>query len=214
LFYGIQGCASFEGKQQDEQGIDKTDVPSETEDSKGSLEEIKGVLGLFPEFARKWQGKQDLAIAKRFMFEGDYNASILYNKKVLDQFSKSLGDQALFQLGMAYAHPANPKPDNHVSLECFQKIIKEYPKSSIRDEAGIWIPVIQKIINNEKKYEDLKKQKSIENNKRLGDLLHKNENLQHQIESLQNQIKKLKEIDLGIEDKKRVDLPEEKGEMQ
>ena len=168
---------------------------------------------MFPEFAKKWQGKQDLAQAKTFMFEGDYNASILYNKKVLDQSFKSLGDQALFQMGVTYVHPENPNPDNQESLKCFQRITDEFPKSSIRDEAGIWILVLQKIIESDKRYDSLRQKKIIENNKRLDDTLHKNENLQHQIENLKNQIKKLKEIDLGIEDKKRIDLPEGKGEM-
>ncbi len=194
MFFGIQGCANFEKKRQDEQGIAKIDVPTDTGDDKGTLEEIKEVLNLFPEFAKKWQGKQNLAIAKTFMFESDYNSSILYNEKVLSQFPKSLGDQALFQMGLTYVHPENPKLDNQKSLECFQRIIEEFPKSSIRDEAGIWILVLQKIIKNDKRF-------------RL-----KNKNLRYQIGSLKNQIKKLKEIDLGIEDKKRIDLPEERGE--
>ncbi len=213
MFFGNQGCTSFEEKQQDGQGIAKTDTTVDAEDSKGSLVEIKEALSMFPEFARKWKGKQDLAIAKTFMFEGDYNSSILYNKKVLDQFFKSLGDQALFQMGMTYVHPENPNLDNQKSLESFEKIIEEFPKSSIRDEAWIWSLVLQKIIKSDKEYVRLKQQKHIENNKRLDDLLHKNESLRHQIEGLKSQIKKLKEIDLGIEDKKRIDLPEEKGEM-
>ena len=216
MFYGIQGCTNFEKKRQkkrqDEQSITKTDAPTDVEDNKGSLEEIKEVLTLFPEFAKKWQGKQDLAIAKTFMFESDYNSSILYNKKVLNQFPKSLGDQALFQMGLTYVHPENPSLDNQKSLECFQRIIEEFPKSSIRDEAGIWILILQKIIKSDKRFDNLQQQKNIENNKRFDDLQLKNENLRHQIESLKNQIKKLKEIDLGIEDKKRIDLPEEKGE--
>ncbi len=214
LFFGTQGCTSLEEKQQDGQVIDEIDVPVDSNGSKGSLEGIKDVLSLFPEFAKKWKGKQDLAIAKTFMFEGDFNSSILYNKKVLDQFFKSLGDQALFQMGMTYVHPENPNPDNQKSLESFQRIMDEFPKSSIRDEAWIWTLVLQKIIKSDKKYDSLRQQKHIENDKRLSDLLHKNENLQHQIESLQNQIKKLKEIDLGIEEKKKIDMPEGKGEIQ
>ncbi len=214
MFSVIQGCANIEKKQQDEQSIAKTDATVDTGDNNGSLDEIKEVLKLFPEFAKKWQGKQDLAIAKTFMFEGDYNASILYNKKVLSQFPKSLGDQALFQMGLTYVHPENPKPDNQESLECFQRVIEEFPKSNIRDEAGIWILILQKIIKSDKRFDNLRQQKNIENNKRLEDLRLKNENLLHQIENLKNQIKKLKEIDLGIEDKKRIDLPEERGETQ
>ncbi len=192
IFSGIQGCTNFEKKQLDKQDIAKTDVLAGTGDNKGTLEDIIEVLNLFPDFAKKWQGKQDLTIARTFMFKGDYNASILYNKKVLSQFSQSLGDQALFQMGLTYVHPENPKPDNKKSLKCFQRIIEEFPKSRIREEAGIWILVLEKFIKSDKRFD----------------------NQLHQIESLKNQIKKLKEIDLGIEDKKRIDLPEERGDVQ
>jgi tetratricopeptide (TPR) repeat protein len=186
MFFGIQGCAHFAKNQQDKQGLAKTKVPMDKGDNEeSSLKDIKEVLSLFPEFAKKWQGKQDLAKARALMFKGNYEASLKYNKEVLRQFPRTLGDQALFQMGLNYAHPENPNPDNQKSIECFQSIIEKFPKSSIRDEAGIWILFLQK---------------TIENNKRF-------DNLQRQKENLKDQIEKLKKIDLGIEDKKRIDLP-------
>ncbi len=179
MFFGIQGCTHFAKKQQDKQGLAKTKVPMDKENNEESpLKDIKDVLSLFPEFAKMWQGKQDLAKARTLMFKGDYEASLKYNKEVLRQFPRTLGDQALFQMGLNYAHPENPNPDNQKSIECFQSIIEEFPKSSIRDEAGIWILFLQRF-----------------------------DNLQRQKENLKDQIEKLKIIDLGIEDKKRIDLP-------
>lgn len=178
MFFGIQGCTHFAKKQQDKQGLAKTKVPMDKGDNEeSSLKDIKEVLSLFPEFAKKWQGKQDLAKARTLMFKGDYEASLKYNKEVLRQFPRTLGDQALFQMGLNYAHPENPNPDNQKSIECFQSIIEEFPKSSIRDEAVIWILFLQRF-----------------------------DNLQRQKENLKDQIEKLKIIDLGIEDKKRIDL--------
>ncbi len=214
LFFGIQGCANFKKEQQGQQDVVLADVPLDEEESKGAFAEIKEVFNLFPEFAKKWQGKQDLAIAKEFMYKGDYNTSVLYNKKVISQFYKSFGDQALFQLGMAYVHPGNPKPDSQKSLECFQKIIEEFPESNIIDETGIWVLILQKIINNDKKFDYLRQQKRIENDNRVDVLQLENGKLLQQIESLKNQIKKLKEIDLVIEDKKRIDLPDGVGETK
>ncbi len=179
MFFGIQGCTHFAKKQQDKQGLAaKTKVPMDKgNNEESSLKDIKEILSLFPEFAKKWQGKQDLAKARTFMFKGDYEASLKHNKEVLRQFPRTLGDQALFQMGLNYAHPENPNPDNQKSIECFQSIIEEFPKSSIRDEAGIWILFLQRF-----------------------------DNLQRQKENLKDQIEKLKIIDLGIEDKKRIDL--------
>jgi len=149
-----------------------------------SLKDIKDVLSLFPEFAKKWQGKQDLAKARILMSKGDYEAALKYNREVLRQFPRTLGDQALFQMGLNYAHPENPNPDNQKSIEYFQRIIEEFPKSSIRYEAVTWTLFLQKTIENKKRFD----------------------NLQRQEENLKNQIEKLKKIDLGIEDKKRIDL--------
>ncbi len=220
LFFGIQGCTNFAKRQQDEQGLAKTKVSLDKgENEEVSLEGIKEVLSLFPEFAKKWQGKQYLAKARILMFEGDYESSLKYNRVVLSQFPRTLGDQALFQMGLNYAYTENPNPDNHESIECFQSIIEGFPKSSIRDEAALWILFLQKTIENKKGFDNLLRQKenlkdqneklkeidlgiaqkTIENRKRF-------DNLQSQNENLKDQIDKLKEIDLGIEDKKRIDL--------
>ena len=218
MFFGIQGCTYFAKIQQDKQGLAaKTKVPVDKGDNEEtSLKNIKEVLSLFPEFAKMWQGKQDLAKARTFMFKGDYEVSLKYNKEVLKQFPRTLGDQALFQMGLNYAHAENPNPDNQKSIECFKNIIEEFPKSSIRDEAGIWILFIQKTIESNKMLDNLQRQKEdlqdqieklkkidlrIEDKKRI-------DNLQRQKEDLKDQIEKLKKIDLRIKDKKRTDLLE------
>ena len=187
--FGLQGCTYFaikqQDKRQDEQGLATTKVPmDEGDNEEPSLKDIKEVLSLFPEFAKKWQGKQDIAKARTLMFKGDYEASLKHNKEVLRQFPRTLGDQALFQMGLNYAHPEKPNPDYQKAIECFQSIIEGFSKSSIRDEAGIWILFLQKAIENNKRFDNLKRQK----------------------EDLKDQIEKLKKIDLGIEDKKRIDL--------
>ena len=220
MFFAIQGCTNFVKKQQEEQGFAKTRVSMDKgENEEVSLKEIKEVLSLFPEFAKKWQGKQDLAKARILMFEGDYESSLKYNREVLGQFPRTLGDEALFQMGLNYAHTKNPNPDNQESIECFQSIIEGFPESSIRGEAAIWILFLEKTIEDNKKFyhlqrqnENLKdqneklkyidlgiEQKKIENKKMFN-------NLQRQNENLEDQIEKLKKIDLGIEDKKRIDL--------
>jgi hypothetical protein len=220
LFFGIQGCTHFAKKKQDEQGLAKTKVSMDKgENEEVSLNDVKEVLSLFPELAKKWQGKQDLAKARTLMFEGNYESSLKYNREVLGQFPRTLGDQALFQMGLNYAHTKNPNPDNQESIECFQSIIEEFPKSSIRDEAEIWILFLQKTIENKIRFDSLQRQKenlkdqneklkeidmgiaqkTIENKKRF-------DNLQHQNTNLKDQIEELKKIDLGIEDKKRIDL--------
>ncbi len=180
----IQGCTNFTEKRQDKQNLADTKIPMDKEDDETPLKDFKEVLTLFPQFARKWQGKQTLAKARALMLNGYYESSLKNNKEVLRLFPNSLGDQALFQMGLNYAHPENPNMDYKKSTECFQNIIKEFPESNIRDKAGIWILFLQEITKK---------------NKRIN-------NLQNQIENLQYQIEGLKEIDLGIEEEKRKSL--------
>lgn len=232
--FGLQGCTYFAIKQQDklqdEHGSAMAEVHmDEGDNEEPSLNNMREVLSLFPEFAKEWQGKQNIAEARTLMLKGDYEASLKYNKEVLRQFPRTLGDQALFQMGLNYAYPEKPDIDNQKAIEYFQNIIEKFPKSSIREEAGIWILLLQKSIENNNRYinlqnqnEDLKNQieklknidlqieklkkidlqKTIENNNRLN-------NLNREKENLKDQIEKLKNIDLGIEDKKRIDLSNE-----
>ncbi len=222
--FALQGCTYFAIKQQDklqdEHGSAMAKVPmDEGDNEEPSLNNIREVLSLFHEFAKEWRGEQDIEESRTLMFKGDYEASLKYNKKVLSQFPRTLGDKALFQMGLNYAYPEKPDIDNQKAIECFQNIIEKFPKSSIRDEAGIWILFLQKTIESNSRFgnlqnqkEDLKNQieklkkidlrKTVEDNNRL-------DNLKRQKEDLKDQIEKLKKIDLGIEDKKRIDLSNE-----
>jgi tetratricopeptide (TPR) repeat protein len=172
-------------------------------------------------FPKKWQGEQHLARAKAIMAKGDYEASFKENKEVLRLFPHTMGDQAIFQMGLIYAHPKNPNSDYQKSLEYFQRIIKEFPKSSLRGEAGIWVLFLQKIMSEDKEISRLNKtinilEKTLEEEKkkigRLNKTIKENKKtiskLQSQICRLRAQIEKLKEIDLGIEKKKRKGLPQ------
>ena len=53
-------------------------------------------------------------------------------------------DEALFNLGLIYAHFANPKKDFGKSLDFFNKLIKDYPESHLVEQSKIWIEVLQK----------------------------------------------------------------------
>lgn len=172
-------------------------------------------------FPKEWQGEKSLATARNLMAKGNYQASLRESKEVLRLFPDSLGNQALFQMGLIYAHPENPNPDYQKALKCFQIVTDQSPKSSpenengiwvsfhnkssLKDEACIWASLLEKIVNDNKE---------INKSKEDIDLLEKTvkkksrriRNLQKHIRQLRIQIKRLKEIDLGIEEKKRRDL--------
>lgn len=172
-----------------------------------------GILGC-THFPKKWQGEQRLARARVLMTKGDYQASLRENKEVLRLFLQTLGDQALFQMGLIYAHPENPNLDYQKSLECFQRLIKEFPQSDLGNKAKIWVLFLQEIIDKDKEIGRLNEKIGLlekvleEKEKRINTLQSQIRELQAQIENLKGQIEQLKEIDLGIEEKKRKSLPQ------
>jgi septal ring factor EnvC (AmiA/AmiB activator) len=157
------------------------------------------------------------------MSQGAFEASFRESQEVLRRYPQSQGDHALFQMGLIYLHPQNPNSDYQKSLLYFQRLKREFPDSQLRGEAEIWIFVLQKSL---KKEEDIKalnevwnlKEKEITKKKQeISQLRNQVESLQNQIKSLRRQtgeldqqikdlrkqIKQLKEIDLGIEEKRR-----------
>jgi flagellar biosynthesis chaperone FliJ len=168
-------------------------------------------------------GEQDLARARSLMSQGAFEASFRESQEVLRRYPQSQGDHALFQMGLIYLHPQNPNSDYQKSLLYFQRLKREFPDSQLRSEVEIWIFVLQKSLEKE---EDIKalnevwnlKEKEITKKKQeINQLRNQVESLQNQIKSLrrqtgeldqqikdlQKQIKQLKEIDLGIEEKRR-----------
>jgi L,D-peptidoglycan transpeptidase YkuD (ErfK/YbiS/YcfS/YnhG family) len=59
-------------------------------------------------------------------------------------------DRVLFEMGIIYAHPRNEKKDYQKSLECFQKIVKDYPDSEYRRDSQMMIFQIHNVINKDK----------------------------------------------------------------
>jgi outer membrane protein assembly factor BamD (BamD/ComL family) len=138
-------------------------------------------------FAEKWKGEGRLARADTLLAKGEYGASLRETKEVLRLYPRALGDEALFQMGLIYACPKNPDQDYQRSLKRFGRVIKEFPKSKMRNQAEAWVLFIQEIMDRERE---------------IGDLKQRNSHLESQVEKLKDQLLRLKEIDLGIEKKK------------
>ena len=83
-------------------------------------------------------------------------------------------DEALFSMGLIYAHPGNPKKDFRKSIIFFKKLLEDYPQSPWVGQAKIWIEMLQE-----------------------------NERLTRSIEELNQVIKKSKQVDIEIEKKRR-----------
>ena len=170
-----------------------------------------------------WESKQQLKHAHVLLSKGEFESSLKTSKEVLEKSYTPLGDLALYQIAIAYAHPKNPKFDIKESIRSFQAIGLEFPHSEVKEEADLWALTLTKLLESEKEAQNLRgsltlAEKACEESKRttkaaLQDL-NKTEafnvklreqakELQARIDQLQAQMESLKKVDLTIEKKKR-----------
>lgn len=178
----------------------------------------------------RWIENFHFGRADALMTEGDFDDALKKNAEILDEFPDSLGDQALYNIGLIYIHPENKAGDDQKALDAFQRILRRYPESPLKEEVQVWILIIYKIRDKEKairdangalalleedlrKYEEktlLLKESINQKEEETEDLRRKIfaheeqiEELKVQVGDLKARIQKLKKVDLGIEERKR-----------
>jgi hypothetical protein len=140
-----------------------------------------------------------LSEARSSFTKGDFSASFNKSREILTRFPQKYGDRALYMMGMIYADPEYIYAKHEISVYYFDRLVKEYPESAYKNQAKIWIGLLHQNINYAKLVD-----KNIE---QINSLKSELGSQKKQIKNLLNQIKQLKEIDLGIEEKKREALP-------
>jgi L,D-peptidoglycan transpeptidase YkuD (ErfK/YbiS/YcfS/YnhG family) len=88
--------------------------------------------------------------ANDFFNQGNYEASLSKYEQLIEKHSAAVTDRVLFEMGIIYAHPRNERKDYQKSLECFQKIVKDYPDSQYRRDSQVMIFQIHNVINKDK----------------------------------------------------------------
>jgi tetratricopeptide (TPR) repeat protein len=89
-------------------------------------------------------GREQLMQSHKLFAQGNYEGAVGENQKILS-FSdpRYPKDEALFNLGLIYAHFGNPQRDIEKSIDFFNKLIKSYPKSTLIEQAKMWIGILQ-----------------------------------------------------------------------
>ena len=176
-------------------------------------------------FSNKLQAQKLLEESLVEMTDRQYEASMAKNVTVLNNFPHSLTDQALFQMGLLYAHPENPNQDYQKSLGAFNKILNEHSQSRLRHQALLWVLIVEDAIDKKQKIGTLDKEKisltrTVEQQQIEMAILQKKlvtrENVdlidsledtvaeqKQEITELLEQIEKLKRVDLKIEEEKQ-----------
>jgi tetratricopeptide (TPR) repeat protein len=111
--------------------IDRLEKAEKSRPIEVRVEERKGV-------------RESLLRGQKSLAQGDFEASLSEMEKILSQSPGTpLEDEALYTLGLMYAHFGNPKKDYRRSLEFFRRLLKDHPKSPWVEQAKVWIAVIE-----------------------------------------------------------------------
>ena len=88
--------------------------------------------------------------ANDFSSQGNYKASLSKYELIIAQYP-TVGDRVLFEMGLIYAFPRNQQKDYQKSLECFQKLIKDYPGSEYRQDSEVMVSLINDVTSKDKR---------------------------------------------------------------
>jgi tetratricopeptide (TPR) repeat protein len=165
-------------------------------------------------FQKKWQGHKHLELAENLISKGDYEGALKAYDEVVRIFpDDSPGDSALFHMGLIWAHPENPQRNYKKALGCFRRFLRDFPRSALREEVRVWVSIINELIRCEGKIKDLEEEVSTVktrlngSKKEVNALKTRLNGLKEELNTLQTRLNALKEIDIGIEEKRREDLP-------
>jgi tetratricopeptide (TPR) repeat protein len=90
------------------------------------------------------EGRENLIRSQKVLAQGNYEGAVVENQKVLSRPDpRSPKDEALFNLGLIYAHSRNPQKDIEKSLGYFKRLINHYPKSSLVEQARTWVWILE-----------------------------------------------------------------------
>jgi len=172
----------------------------------GCLSIVLGLCGCV-HLLNQWQGEQDLREAKHLMSTGQYSASEKKTLSVLEAFPQTLGDEALFQMGLIYSLPKNPAADHEKSKVFFDRLVTQYPESSRKEEAAAWLFALNRLVDCEKERAELQKKVRLleQASESTGKML---KQLQEELkdrrkEATQHPEKKLKQLQEDLEDRKK-----------
>ncbi len=133
--------------------------------------------------------KEHLHSAKKLLKQKKYEQAINKNKMILDKYTKNpWEDHILFNLGCLYSHYDNPNKNFLKSKLYFQRLIDEFPNSSLQKKAEIWLSILKELLSKENEMKKL--EKKINAQKAVIDLL-------------KAQLKKIKKIDIQLDKKER-----------
>lgn len=135
----------------------------------------QGGCAVLEELSVPEEAWESLRRGQEALAQNDYEGSLGEYQKVLFLSSgRWPADEALFHMGLIYAHPGNPKKDYGKALGSFRNLIRDYPRSRLIEQAKVWVGVLEAT-----------------------------ERLAQANEKLSEMLERLKKVDMEIEQKRR-----------
>lgn len=145
--------------------------------------------GIVKEFRGQGETRRLLSRGAEMLARGDYQGSIRENQRVLEQVGgEPPGDEALFGLGLVYAHAENPGKDYGKAADFFRKISRDFPRSPLAGQAKAWLGALEE---NGRLFQSQEK------------TARENDRLSQENQKLKQVIEKSRQVDIEIEQKKR-----------
>jgi len=149
------------------------------------------------------EAEMHLALSRNLLAEGDYARALAESEKVLALAGRSIpAAEALFNIGLILAHPANPARDDAKAVLTLQRLSRDYPASAQADQAKI---IAGLILENQGLNRTVERLNS--HIERLNSQAERSssqmERLNSRMDKLQSIIDELKQVDIGVEQKKR-----------
>lgn len=122
--------------------------------------------------------------ANEFFRQGSYQASLGKYEQILAEYPTA-GDRVLFEMGILYAYPSNEQKDYQKALDCFEKLLKDYPESKYRQDSVEMISHIHTVT--------VKNQTILEQQRRIETLERELKSREEEIHSLRKKIEALEQ---------------------
>lgn len=126
--------------------------------------------------------------------QGKYQAALNKYGQLIEK-EPTARDRVLFEMGVIYSHPRNEHKDYPKSLDCFQKLIKEYPVSDYRPNSEVMVFTINNVI--------FKDRLIAEQQAQIGAIHQEVKNRDNEIAALHQRIKALEQNILDFATRKR-----------
>jgi len=88
---------------------------------------------------------EEMRRCQDFIAKANFAAALEASRKIVANTGDPRRNEALFNMGLIYAHYANPDKDYKRSQAYFNRLIAEYPGSELAEQAKVWVQLLQMI---------------------------------------------------------------------